>query len=176
MKILKKVLIILGSVVGLVLIIALFLPSKMKVERSIEIARPVEEVYPMVADFNNFAKWNSWSQMEPDAQTNISGTPMQPGHTWSWKGNKTGTGIMKIESAKANESLDVSLNFKEPMESTAMSYYKFEPAPSGTKVTWGFEGEAKYPHGRIFGLFIDQQLGSQFEQGLESLKKMAEGK
>jgi hypothetical protein len=83
---------------------------------------------------------------------------------------------MKLDEAKANESLTTTLSFKAPMESTALCYWKFEPTATGTKVTWSFSGDAHYPLGRIFGLFIDGQLGPQFEKGLSNLKKLAEGK
>ena len=55
MKILKNLLIIIVAIIALLLIVAVFLPSEYRVERSVEINKPAEEVYNYVADFNNFS-------------------------------------------------------------------------------------------------------------------------
>lgn len=176
MDILKKVLIIIGGVIAVLLIVALFLPKEMKVERSIEINKPVAEVYPLVADFKNWKKWSAWAEMDTAAKFTLTGTPMQPGHTWAWEGEELGKGQMQISEAKENESLVTPMKFISPMESEAVCYWKFTSTDKGTKATWSFEGTADYPLGRIFGLFVDRQLGGQFDHGLGNLKKMAEGK
>ena len=83
---------IIAGIIIAIMIVAALLPSKYNVETSGIIKRPKKEVMDKVGDFNYFAKWNPWQQMEPNASYKISGTPKTPGAEYNWKGRKIGEG------------------------------------------------------------------------------------
>jgi len=170
----KKLLYLLLGIIALILIVAAFLPSSYTVERSVEIAKPPEVVYPLVADYNNWLKWSPWPKMDPEAKQTVTGTPGAPGHSWSWEGETSGVGSMTLASAEENRSVQAKLVFKKPMESEADDSILLEPTPTGTKVTWRNSGNLPYPIGRFFGLGIEGMLGPQFEEGLAGVKSIAE--
>lgn len=170
----KKLLYLLFGIIALVLIVAAILPSSYTVERSIEIARPPEVVYPLVADYNNWLKWSPWPKMDPEAKQSVTGTPGAVGHSWSWEGEKAGTGSITLAQLEENRSVQSKLVFKEPMTSEADDYILLEPTATGTKVTWRNSGNLPYPVGRFFGLGIEGMLGPQFEEGLAGIKSLAE--
>ena len=170
----KKLLYVLIGIIALLLVVALFLPSTYSVERSVEIAKPPEVVYPLVADYNNWLKWSPWPKMDPEAKQTVTGTPGTPGHSWSWDGETSGVGRMTLASAEENRSVRAKLVFKKPMESEADDSILLEPTPTGTKVTWRNSGNLPYPIGRFFGLGIEGMLGPQFEEGLAGVKSIAE--
>ena len=170
----KKLFYLLLGIIVLILIVAALLPGTYTVERSVEIARPPEVVYPLVADYNNWLEWSPWPKLDPEAKQTVTGTPGAPGHHWSWEGETSGVGSMTIESVEANRSVQAKLVFKKPMESEADDSILLEPTPTGTKVTWRNSGNLPYTIGRFFGLGIEGMLGPQFEEGLAGVKSEAE--
>jgi len=164
----------LWGISALILIVGAFLPASYTVERSIEIAKPAEVAYALVADYNNWLKWSPWPKMDPEAKQTVTGTPGAAGHSWSWEGEKSGVGSMTLASAEENRSVQSKLVFKEPMTSEADDYILLEPTPTGTKVTWRRSKNLPYPVGRFFGLGMEGMLGPQFEEGLAGVKSIAE--
>ncbi|RMD51070.1 MAG: hypothetical protein D6830_01255 [Ignavibacteria bacterium] len=174
MKALKTILYIIIGIVALFLIIALFLPSQVRVERSIVIEKPAAKVYNLVIDFNNYKKWNPWSQMDPKAKGTLEGQPATVGQKWSWDGELVGKGSMTLKEFIPNKMIKSELKFIEPFESKSWDLWTFEPVDGGTKVVWANESEVDYPVGRYFGLFFEDMMGPDFDKGLKNLKKLAE--
>lgn len=170
----KKLSYLLIGIIAIILVVAALLPGSYTVERSIEIAKPPEVVYPLVADYNNWLKWSPWPKMDPEAKQTVSGTAGAPGHSWSWEGETSGVGSMTLALAEENRSVQSKLVFKKPMASEADDSILLEATPTGTKVTWRNTGNLPYPVGRFFGLGVEGMLGPQFEQGLAGIKSLAE--
>ncbi len=174
MKKLKIAGIIVTAMVGLFLLIAAFLPSHYTVERSIVINHPDSLVFMQVADFNNWIKWNPWTELERTAENIISGPPGSVGAKWSWKGKKIGAGVMEIIEIEPYRLVHSKVVLVEPQKNVTDDIWEFEPTPEGVKVTWRNSGELAYPTGRFFGLFREFLLGGQFEHGLQNLKARCE--
>src|SRR5690606_3612297 len=96
MNILKWLLIVVGSLIVLLLLVALLLPSEFRVERSIVIEATPETVYEQVVDLNNWPNWSPWNAMEPTAEYTVSGAQRGVGAVSSWKGEVIGTGTLTI--------------------------------------------------------------------------------
>jgi uncharacterized protein YndB with AHSA1/START domain len=175
MKILKIIGIALLSIVGLVLIIAAFLPSEFTVTRSVEIIKPVDSVYAVVADFGQFPKWNPWAEKEkaalPFTVTGMAGTV---GNAYAWVGTETGVGSMTITAVEPGKSITQDLVFTAPFQSASVVTWTFESSANGTKATWSNNGKSLYPMGRIFGVMMDKMIGPDFEKGLSNLKTLME--
>lgn len=174
MKLLKKILIGVLSVVALFLVIALFLPSTYHVERSVVIQEPVDKVYAHVGNLNHWADWNPWTKMDPTAKNTVTGSGYEIGSVWAWNGEEVGVGSLTIQELEPNKFMQSRLAFQEPQMFESNDIWKFEPVEEGTQVTWINEGELGYPIDRVFGLFIDGMLGKDFEQGLANLKHVSE--
>lgn len=164
---------IIGIVVAL-LVIALFLPAKYYVEKSLVILKPVKEVMVRVTDLNNYARWNPWQQMEPGSKMTIKGEPQLPGHEYRWSGKKIGEGRL-ILRAIDHKHAHFNLEFIKPWKSLAQDNWLFEEWGNGeTKVTWQNNGDLPYPIARLMGPYLRKQLNKQFEEGLRNLKKLCE--
>ena len=175
MNIFKKILIGVAGLIALLLLVAVFLPSRYQVERSLEINKPPEVVFGQVADFNNWLKWNPWTEMDPAAKNTITGEARQPGSTWAWEGKTIGAGSLTFELIEPNQRVQSKLVFTAPQQGEARDTWTFTPTASGTKVNWHNEGDLDYPIGRYVGLMLDGSiLGPQFEKGLENLKRVCE--
>jgi ribosome-associated toxin RatA of RatAB toxin-antitoxin module len=171
---LKKILIFIGALIVLLLILAMFLPSSYRVERSTTINAPAEKVYNQVADFSNYMNWNPWTKMDPEAKNTVSENSKGVGAVWSWEGKKVGKGSLTIEKAVENKSLETKLVFTAPRQDEGKGYWTFEETDGKTKVTWAMEGELGYPVGRFMGLMMEGMLGDSFEEGLTNIKEIVE--
>jgi hypothetical protein len=171
---LRKLLYVLVGLVAMFLVVAAFLPASYTLERSIVIARPPSDVFPQVADFNQWLKWSPWPELEPSAKHTITGPVGAVGMSWSWEGEQLGVGSLTLTDLQKDRSVHSKVVFKKPMASEADDYVTLEPTPEGTKLTWTSKGGLPYPIGRYFGLRMESMLGPQYERGLAKLKQLCE--
>lgn len=177
MKAIRITSLVLAALLILFMVGGAFLPESLKVERSVQIDRPVAEVYPYVADFANWPSWNPWSEMEPGAVNTFSSPSSGKGASWSWEGLEIGKGSLTAEDVKENEYLHSRLSFLEPWESEAKDQWQFTAIDENTtELSWSNEMELSYPLERYYAFFLDAVLGEQMEKGLNKLKQVAEQK
>jgi hypothetical protein len=168
-------LIVIAVIVGIVLIIPAFIDEEVTITRSIEINKPVDQVYDVVKDFNYYKEWNSWSQIDKDASGEISGPVGQVGAKWSWSGDTIGVGSLTIEKLEPNLSITSKLEFVSPMEGSAQDLWDFEMLDSSsTKVNWTYSGTTDSYFMRYMNPMIEGMLGPQMDTGLANLKELVE--
>jgi len=140
MKVLKKILLGTGLLLGLFLLLALLLPGSYHVERSVVISRPSSYVYPHVANLHNWAAWNPWTASDPSVKNVISGPGHEIGSVWSWQGDAVGVGTLTIQELMPEQRIVSRLAFVEPQMFESDDMWTFEETAGGTKVTWINEG------------------------------------
>ena len=98
---------------------------------------------------------------------------------WSGDPRLVGNGWQEITHSKPWSMIRMQLELDQ--QGRASSYFQIDPAGSGARLTWGFvsnlvEGQGYFGSllARYFGLFFDQWIGSDYEQGLVRLKTFAE--
>jgi hypothetical protein len=161
-------------VLVLLLIIALFLPDGYFIEKSAIINKPCAFVMDKVADFNNHIQWNPWQQKGANSESKITGLSKRPGHKYSWRGNKMGTGSLTLRDID-EKHIHFDLKFIKPLKITARDNWLFEEwGIDETKVTWQNAGMLPYPMGRLMGYMLHKNLKHQFSEGLKDLKKFCE--
>lgn len=170
----KKIVFVLIGLVALILFVPVFMKPSFQIERSIEIAKPAEVIFPFVSDFSKWKDWSHWSSTDPGQKVTISGSPGQVGHKMEWDGKINGKGIQTVISITENKSVASSLIFTEPNSMESVATLSFTSTATGTKVIWSNEGKLDYPVGRLFGPFLDGMVGPDFEKGLMNLKKLVE--
>lgn len=162
-----------------VLLIALVLtrPAAFHVERSISIGAPAEAAYGAVADFHRWTGWSPWEGRDPGMVRTYEGTPGESGATYHWAGDdRVGEGRMTLREALPGRRLEIQLDFIKPFPSSNTTRFTFEPEGAGTRVTWTLDGRHDLM-GKAMSLFasMDKLVGPDFEQGLEGLRRVAEG-
>lgn len=175
MKLWKKILLGLVALVALLVLVALFLPSKWRVERSVTVAAKPEVILPFVADLHQWKNWAAWNnEMDPSMQTTYSGNAQGAGATMSWKGEKMGFGTLTITQADPQKGVRYEMKMEE-QQTPAQGQINFEAAGESTKVVWIDEGDmGLFLPGRYFVSMLEKQLGEHFDIGLKNLKKLAE--
>jgi len=178
MKFLKKLSVLLLSLVCVVLLIALFVRDDFSVKRSIELNVPSETVYEYVRFLKNQDEFGPWQKLDPKMQHSIEGEDGEVGAISSWnsKNEDVGVGEQEIIRLEDGKRVEFELRFKEPFESTASAYFSTEAKAEGkTLVSWSIYGESSWPW-NIMYLFMDmdQELGPDLDKGLKNLKKILE--
>ena len=177
----KKILYIIVIAFILFILGGLLLPKTVHVERAVEISRPASTLYTVLNDFRTFAVWSPWSEKDPDIVYEFSGAAAGSGAQMSWSGDPrlVGKGWQEITESTPWSLIRMRLDFDQ--QGRADSYFQITPTATGSTVTWGFDSNLVEEQGffgsllaRYFGLFFDQWIGADYEQGLSRLKTYAE--
>ncbi len=174
MKALKKIFFVILILVALLLIIAIFLPSEAKVERSLLIKASPDVIAAKITNLHSWDEWSPWKDKDSAAEYKYNDT-VGVGGWMDWKGPVVGEGKLTITRVTP-DSVIYFLAFREPFQSESNGSYSFIKTDSGTVVTWTDASALSWPMGRLMGLFMnfDEMMGPDFETGLSRLKKATE--
>lgn len=166
----KKVLIIVGVLVALV-IVFVAVPMKLTVEESVTINADRAVVYDNVSKFSNFAKWSPWADLDPSQKMEITNGEAVVGSKMSWTStsDEVGTGSQTV-TAISKDRIELDLVFTAPWESQSKVYFDFGGTDGAATVTWGYEGDGNL----MMKMMVEGMLSDNYNQGLASLKKMCE--
>jgi len=174
MKIVKWLAIGVGALIVLFLIIGMMLPGQVHVERSIAMKAPAARIFPLVNSFDHFKEWSPWAMRDPNTKYQFNGPKEGVGceMVWTSDNSEVGNGSQKIIESTPPTHVKTSLDFG--MNGAAFATFDLTEQGDSTKVVWGLDSEMSGPVARWFGLAMDGMIGPDYEQGLASLKKLAE--
>lgn len=170
--------------IGLAVLIAIFLivaamrPNTFRIERSIDIEAPADKIFPLINDYKNWRSWSPYEKVDPAMQRTFSGAPNGKGSVYEWTGNKNiGHGRMEILEAAPPSKIVIKLDFFSPFEAHNIAEFIMRSQGNATHVTWAMHGPSPYM-AKVMQMFfsMDRMVGGQFQQGLTSMKAVAEGK
>lgn len=175
MKWIKRILFFLIAIIAIALIVAFFLPSSYKIERSILVKADASRIMSQVIDLKKWDFWSPWKPQDTAAIYTYNDT-VGINAFMEWKGEIVGSGKLRITGVDTGKNVMYNLSFIEPFESVSTGGFIFETVPEGTKVTWKDEGTLAWPIMRWVGVFMnfDSQMGPDFEKGLSLLKDRVE--
>lgn len=176
----KSILLGIGTLFAIVILLGFVLPDKVHLERETTINASQEEVFALVADFNQWDSWSPWAKLDPDAEYSLTGAGV--GQRMEWKSDHpdVGHGAQEITALDAPNSVSAALDFGDM--GRAKANFTLSPAGDGaTKVVWGFDTNMRdgvpiymQPMSTYFRFFMEGMLGPQYEEGLANLKEVAE--
>lgn len=153
-------------------------PEEFCVERSALIQAPAAALFAQVNDFHQWPNWSPWARRDPAMCVGYEGAAQGVGATQRWAGNKdVGKGSATILESVEDERLLIQLEFLEPFRASNLAEFSFTSEGSGTRVGWRMSGRNGFL-GKAMGLVfnMDKMVGGDFEQGLASLKVLAEAR
>ncbi|UEG55166.1 SRPBCC family protein [Mucilaginibacter daejeonensis] len=177
---LLKIFYVIGGLILLVLIVALFVKKDYTIEREIVIERPVAQVFDYVRYLKNQDNFSKWNMTDPGMKKAYKGTDGTVGFVYSWdSANKqVGKGEQELKNITDGQRVDMEVRFIKPFEGVASSAFTTESINAGsTKVKWSFKSEMPYPMNlaRLF-MNIEDMLGKDMDAGLVNLKRVLENK
>lgn len=168
---------VIAGIVVLIVILALIAPKSYNVSRSIEINKSAKDLFEYLRFIKNHDNWSPWFERDPNMKKTFTGTDGEVGFVSAWESDhkQVGSGEQEIISFVDGKVINSELRFLKPFKSTSDAYLKFDEGNNGTKVTWGFSGNNKFPVS-IMMLFMnmDKAVGKDFEAGLAKLKEISE--
>ena len=173
-----KILLVLAALVAIFVIVVLMQPTDFRITRSATVNAPPEAVFAQVNDFHKWEGWSPWAKMDPNAKNSFEGAPSGKGAIFRWEGNNdVGAGNMTITESTPSNLILLRLEFIKPFAGVNTTEFNFKPQGGQTEVTWTMSGKNGFM-GKAIGLFMncDKMIGGQFEQGLASMKALAEAK
>jgi hypothetical protein len=175
----SKVLVVLVLLLGAAAAYVATRPDAYHVERSTTVEAPAATVFAQIDDLSVWKEWSPWEKKDPAMKRTFSATTSGVGASYSWEGNKeVGKGKMTITDSRPGEKVAQKLEFIEPFQSQADITFKMAAeGPTATKVTWAMDGKHNFIS-KAFSVVkpMDGMIGKDFEDGLASLKKVAEAK
>ncbi len=169
--------IVIAIVIGIpVLFVGLgaVLPSHTHVERNITIEAPQGVVFYLVSQHKQFQKWSPWAKMDPAMKVDFSGAEHGVGSMMAWSGNQeVGSGTSVYTEYVPNSRAVTSLDFGQ-MGGGVAAFDLESVGTNQTKITWGFDTQHRNIIEKYFGLMMDSMLGAVYDEGLISLKNLAE--
>jgi len=159
-----------------ILLIGFVLPSQWQVSRSIIINKPPQAIFGYVANFRiGWPQWSAFDSEDPTIQYTYSGPSQGTGATRFWVSEKMGNGSQTITHADPAKGITFDLKM-ENSKFTIIGNIAFEPAGTGTKVTWTDQGDAgSNIFFKYMGLMMDKMMGNAFERSLEKLRARLDG-
>ena len=141
----------------------------LKVQKSIHINAPREQVYNLVRDFHSWPKWSPWLIAEPKCTLTFP----EDGKSYSWDGQIIGSGNIAITKENSLSSIDYDLRFLKPWKSQADVRFLFTEKDGGTEVSWVMDSSLPW---FMFWMttMMTGLLGMDYERGLKMLKDLVE--
>lgn len=170
---------ILGGLFLLVVVVLIYVatkPDTFRVERSISIKAPAEKIFPLIDDFHRWEQWSPWEKVDPALKRTYSGAASGVGAAYAWFGNKEiGQGKMEIVESTPPARLLIKIDFLAPFEAHNTVEFTLRTQGDSTVLSHAMFGPSPYL-ARLMGLFfsMDKMVGDKFEEGLGSLKAIAE--
>ena len=172
----KRILLVFVVLIGLLLAYAATRPDTFRVERAVVIQAPPAKVFALIDDFHRWSGWSPWEKRDPAMKRTHSGAASGKGAVYAWQGNSdVGAGRMEILETSAPSRVLIRLDFLEPFAATNTAEYSIVPEGGASRVTWAMHGPAPFVS-KLMQVFVsmDKMIGKDFEQGLASLKALAE--
>jgi len=168
MRLFKGFFIVLAGLFIFIIILSLFIPSKLMVSRAVVINANADKVFTEINNLQNWKHWqpvfiNDYSQMNFKTDQNGKSNYCQ----WESKGGKN---IVEITN-KNNNSIAAVL--KRSGENNVQNTISVLPLSDSNQVQveWNVLIKLKwYPWEKFYGIFIEKITGQGYEDALNSLK------
>lgn len=171
----KIALVLLFIFLMLFLIIGIFLPPVVKVERTIAIAAPASSIYRLISNFRRWPEWAAPMKGNSGMIHVYEGLDSTPGSVYKWRekdGSRSGTLTMVAVDSGRGIWYQISLNGGTLQGNCSLLY---QSKDSTTNLRWQFESNLG---GNIFRKYKEVSLlpflKKDFEDGLKNLKKSVE--
>jgi uncharacterized protein YndB with AHSA1/START domain len=162
-------------VVAALLAYAASKPDTFAVSRTVLIAAPPEQIFPMIDDLHAQSAWSPFEK-DPNMKRTHGDATRGKGAVYEWDGNRqVGAGRIAITDSVPPSKVVLALDMHRPFKAHNTVAFTLVRSGAGTSVTWAMRGRQPFV-AKLMGLVMncDKMVGSQFEEGLGNLKELVE--
>jgi uncharacterized protein YndB with AHSA1/START domain len=169
--------IIVIALAALPFIIALFLPKKYNIERTIIINAPKHNVFKYLKYLKHQEEYSKWTMADPDQKITTTGIDGTVGFISTWdSAKKSGAGAQEITGIIDGERITCELRFIRPFKSVGHTWLTTEAhTDHSTKVGWGMSGTMAYPL-NLMTAVMSGALKKDIDISLNNLKRILESR
>ncbi|MBT9313458.1 SRPBCC family protein [Leptothoe kymatousa] len=167
------------TALALAFVAGFVLPSQIHVERSVVIGAAPEQIFPLVSDLSQWDAWSPWAKKDPNAEMTISGSGLGQTMVWHSEVPEVGDGSQEVTALESPGYVKTHLDFGDMGVADAM--ISLTPEETGTRVAWSLDSDVREgvpmlmkPVSTYFGFMMDSMVGTEYENGLSSLKALVE--
>lgn len=161
-------------VLAFFLVVGLFLPKTAHIQRTIEVANPISQVYDTLNGFHRFNDWSPWFAADPAMQVTRSGDTYGVGAKIDFvasEGGRAGTGSLEITESELNESdalIRMALSNDWDGDNKRSSFKLVQDGKTrAINVQWDVRVDYGWNIlGRYKGMYLDGALGEDMETSL----------
>ena len=164
--------------IGLFFAVSLFFPREFRVEKSIEISKPVNEVFNYLSQIENIAALSPWNK-QTDSTMNSFYSKNKQGlnATYYFSGNLLDKGYLKISELDSLKSITMLLNINNGAMTSNTSFHFEAIDENTTKLTWKDYKDVGYnPLYRYMIPSKIKETEAAFEMGLLRIKTQINAK
>jgi len=172
LKLLRRLLLLgCGAFILLILFLVItgfLLPAKWSVRVEKPSAHSVEDLYPLISNFDSWDQWVGWDDNSFGVRdVVIEGEAATAGHGYSWTSEKS-RGKLTITRAEANKGIWY-VGAIESDENNASGSITLEPIESGgTLIVWQDEGDLP-PGTGLLAYLMNEAMSAKFAEDLHRL-------
>lgn len=170
MKIIKRIALVFGILIGIYLIIGLFTPSKAHIERTLFMQVNSTTVFNEINTLTHWKSWSYWDNIDPKMKSEFEGPESGVGakHLWESTNDSVGKGSLTITKSEPGKFVETELWF-EGM-GTSVGGWKIRDTTGGVLVTTYMDVEFPFYAGpMLLFMNMDKALGGDFEKSLYAL-------
>jgi hypothetical protein len=160
----------------LFVIIALFLPSSQRVERSVELTNPVSQISDALKHFKLFTRWQQLTAQDPKALFRLEGAEFGEGAkiAWTSRNPAVGNGSFTITEVVPEEMVRMAMqNDWRGTNKRSTFRMEFNPQTNATTVRWIIEVDYGWDLiGRYAGLYLNGEIGDLVFRSLGRFRQL----
>jgi len=157
------------------LVVSVFLPSDIHIERSKVVRASPDVVFMEINNLRRWRNWSPWNKTDVNKKITYEGPEQGKGAKYSWKSENSEIGKGSLWITESVPSKNVSLQMDFIDRGTGRANFALEPAnETGTKVIWSMDFKmGNNPIAKFIGQMMKNKLGTTFEEGLKNLNVVA---
>lgn len=173
MKIMKYFIIILLSIIAVLALITVFLPSSINVERTTEINAPAGTAYTMANDMKNLENLFPILQIDKKMKKTLSSNTIGKDAYFEWKSDMKNVGSGKITIVESRKDEYIKLAMTLDGVDAGFTEIKFTASEGKTKVSWSMHSDVSFV-ARWFVPTYEEMIGKDIDSSLVLLRKLTE--
>ncbi len=175
MKIIKRIGIVLLGIIILMLLIGIFLPSELHIERSIIVKSNSKAAFELINDLTKWKKWSPWYFKDTTLVYTYSEVTVGKDAWFTWNSENQELGSGKMTIIESNENILIKTKLEMNDWGTSFAEFIFKESGQEVTIVWTMHSDNGWNLiGRWFSLFMESMLIADYDAGLLNLKRVLE--
>lgn len=159
--------------IAILVVIGLFLPATVRVERSVHISASPGHIFETLTTLESFPAWSPWHQADATIAYRAQGPKQGVGASLHWSSESIGEGSVRVVQATPGQTVELAASWDG--QAPVSMRFQLQPTEQTTQVYWAIDHAYGWNlFARYIGLWQNDRAGPDLERGLIKLKAWVE--